>query len=280
MYDSITIYGTKPSGATIFACADLDYYDRFSKRLAESAIANINNTTKLHFHIIIPSDKAIDAIKIFVSNRITYSWEFINNSQPFEQYKNVNLIVATPQVKHMLAVEYQKNIISKKIVVAAQEIDPPTSDDIVKFVNENLIRTYYSIRRFLLPQAYFSEITGLLIVDIDSYFNNDIQIEALSHSGFSRAIHRKNSWSKYLAGVVYAHFEEQGKSQFLNILKTELVNIIRTNGLHWGVDQLALDSCAKYDLIRPLTEFTHSFKKTNDISIAFVSIKGIDKWKS
>ena len=128
-----------------------------------------------------------------------------------------------------------------------------------------------------MPKSFFSQVNGLLITDIDSHFQSPLDFSELD-SSISQAISRNGMWSKYMAGFVFFKFESLGKSVSIFTLNELIKNLIHKQGLHWGIDQIALDSLGKRKLLSSIDSIKYSFSSDYDEDALFVSLKGPSKW--
>lgn len=285
MFNKIKIFGDKPSGNCLFVSCDLIYFQKFYSKIADSFIRNLSGFDSFHCHVICP-EKKINELKPNNANvNCTISYEIAEDA--IEVLNNINfekhhwLNIKDISIREMLLSEsYRSSRVKsflfghlKKFPLISKKLSP------VSYVNKTKLKTYYSLRRFLMSELFFSNITGLLVTDIDSHFQSSLDFKELD-SGLSLAISRDDMWSKYMAGFVFFKFESTGRSSSLFTLNKTIANLINNQGLHWGIDQIALDILGDLNLLSSINSFKFSFSNEYDNDALFVSLKGPAKWKN
>lgn len=288
MFDQIKIYGDRPKGNCLFVTCDLIYFNKFYTKLSESYCINLVGFDSFHCHIICPEDKLAELKIKNIRPDCTISYEIANDAKKILQHLNFEnchwLNIKHKLVKEMLITESYRNSRIKSFLFGRIKSIPFFSDSLtnkispLRFVNKTKLKTYYSLRRFLMPQSFFLDVNGLLMIDIDSHFQSPLDFIELDFST-SKAISRNGMWSKYLAGFVFFKFESLGKSLSLLTLNQLIINLIQSQGLHWGIDQIALDALEKHKLLGSIDTLKYSFSYDNEDAL-FVSLKGPSKWKS
>ncbi len=289
MFDNIPIYGSKPYGKCIFIACDYDYYCNFFQKLYQSIRLNFTNFDTLHCHIIGVREEWDRVIKDNLIEFCSFSFEDIddvklNLEQMIYDKKQWDNIISL-DVKEMLLRESSRNSFIRRFLFRCIKVNDSFYDYFINtfppltYLNDSKIKTYYSIRRFVMPSDFFMNTSCLLVIDVDSVFTSSINFNDLINHG-TRAFTRENMWSKYLAGFVLFSFESKGNSLSLYTLKSLLVDILYRQGFHWGLDQVALDELSHQNLIVPLTDFPYSFKDDQSSDVIFVSYKGASKWRS
>jgi hypothetical protein len=287
MFDQVMIFGGRPQGKCIFISCDYIYFSRFFESLLSSVEKNIEGYDNVHCHIVANNHQHKLILKNLSLSRCSFSFENVDEAKvilknyrfEIDNWKKIDSIA----VKTMLIDEFARNNatkrfaikllkFNKKIFNAMIDLIPPITN-----INNSKLKTYYSVRRFLMPDNFFNDVTSLLIIDVDSRFNSKISFADLV-SETSCALTRNDMWSKYLAGFVFFLFEGKGKSSSLSGLKVLLTDLLNYQGIHWGVDQLALDALEVRLLLKPLNSLKHSFNKSFDEDTVFVSLKGDSKW--
>lgn len=281
--ERITITGAKPQGRCIFVCCDYIYFSKFFEQLQLTIRKKFIDHDNIHCHVIANEQQQKIILKKQVPKDCTFSFENIDDVKIIINEKNYTYSdwksIESIEVKKMLMQESARYSYLKKFLFYSLKFSPfilrlmPP----ITYINRTKLKTYYSLRRFLMPDYFFDKVTALLILDIDSVFNSEISFSKLIEEK-SCALVRDDMWSKYLAGFVFFFFDKVGGSLSLSMLKELLLARLNKEGIHWGVDQLALDDLEKRQMIKPLISMKYSFKNEYDTGTVFVSLKGDSKW--
>jgi|TARA_B110000977_G_scaffold182612_1_gene244411 hypothetical protein len=249
---------------------------------------NLSGFDSFHCHVICPETRISELKTNNLSPNCTISYEIITDVKKVLHHLNCEnyhwLNIKEKSIRAMLITEAYRNSRIKSFLFNLVNRIPLFSDILIdklsplRYINETKFKTYYSLRRFLMPQSFFSHVKGLLITDIDSHFQFPLDFSELDSSS-SQAISRNGMWSKFMAGFVFFKFESLGKSTSLFTLDELIIKLIQNQGLHWGIDQIALDSLGKRKLLSSINSIKHSFSSDYDEDTIFVSIKGPSKWK-
>lgn len=287
MFDDVKIYGDRPVGRSLFVVCDSIYYRKFYKNLVRTYSENLTGFDGIHCHII--RNENDDVSFEFDGINQTISYEYISDVERaiegFKFRKKHWGCIESKLVKEMLVFEaFRKSKLKTFLLKALLHASRPLRDKIIdaltplNFINNSQLKVYYSVRRFLMPKDFFSNVKSLLIVDVDSYFPGKFDFSQI-HGPSSLAIFRSGMWSNCMAGFVYFSFESIGASTSLSKINFLLSQIIRNQGFHWGVDQLALDLLARENMLFPIKDFSFSFKPISEEEPIFVSLKGEQKWE-
>ena len=272
----------KPKGKVIFVACDSIYFDKFSDKLATSFIAHVKNFNCLHFHIISPTEDVLEKMLHSQSTLVTFSFEDstcirkINRKIP----GRFGWLAALPKkIKSMLVAEQERNNKIRGFVIS-KFLRLHFSENLFlrrKWLDDSKSKVYYACRRFMMPISFFDEISSVLIVDVDSYFNADVMVDVDMSSIGAFAICRNKSWSKFLAGFVYVKTNQHGVL-FLNKMRNDLIKHFSDGCIYWGVDQVLLDRCGEAGLLSCFSNIDVGFEKNS--SASFISLKGNLKWLS
>lgn len=272
----------RPRGKVILVACDSLYFERFSDNLICSFVAHVKNFNFLHFHVISPTSTVLHKLLHNENSVVTFSFEDPTCTKEINKKQTLLSIFfdnIPNKIRHMLVAEQERNNALRSFVfLKLMQMGVPAKIFLrPKWLNNSKSRVYYACRRFMMPSCFFDEISAVLIIDADSYFNSDIELNEGASSIDAFAICRSKSWSKFLAGFLYVKINDNGL-KFLNKLKNDLVMHFSDGIIYWGIDQVLLDQCEKVGLLSCFSKIDVGFKKNS--SASFISLKGDIKWQS
>ena len=274
-------YTKLPTGKAIICACDQIYFDKFYLNLKNSFMENISAYDCLHVHIINPNSECIQTLSKENNEKLSFSWESSKNIRKINDIKISKSMLKSSLPRKIKAMLIEESMSGKpifqKLMVLAYNAGLPWNYLISNnFLQKDQLRTYYALRRFIMPKTIFKNLTEILLIDIDSIFKKDFY--TLSHDEHSvKAIKRSEvSWSNYYAGIVMVRLDKKG-ILFISRLSKILKSYLKKNIFFWGMDQLAIDECASLNLIQPLNSDLMNFKDNEEAK--FISYKGDEKWK-
>jgi hypothetical protein len=274
-------YDTLPSGKVVFCCCDQYYFDEFFDVLYESFVETVTSFDSIHVHIINPSVATLLLIERDYYAKASFSWE--DDAQKQELKAGCVDIVAlnlslSSTVKQMLVAEmFRGKRFSGRVMNGLVRLNIPWLWLIKQSnMNDLLVKTYFSCRRFMLPMYLYAAVKEAIIVDVDSLFTKDIDGSYMGVHSVQAVPRSESGWSKFYAGLVYIVMDESGVC-FLNFLRGYMVSAIARDSFYWGIDQIALDESYRLGYLHEFPGEIMSFGGSKDVP--FVSMKGDVKWK-
>jgi hypothetical protein len=272
-----------PVGRVVLVTCDSEYYERFADTLILSFDRFVRSFDCLHFHIISPSESLLQQVSQPSQLAVTYSYEDSSNVHRITKTSvDGRSLFATlhRDVQEMLVAERQRHRgMMRLMALRCFKCKLPASLLVSgEWLNANKERVYYACRRFMMPPNFFTRITNVLMVDVDSYFQRDVVIDEGDSPFEAFAIERRDSWSRFLAGYVYVKSTKSGGLSFLDRMRIDLTRAFVTGKIYWGLDQVCLDRCAELGLLSSFSNPNVRFDGSSDA--AFVSLKGNAKWQT